>query len=113
MSFSCFGGQSSKVEVTRDKMRLALPTPTRVRTDGMRSSVQQQRTGAFHGWRMVTSAACVRCQGSVSSRNWVTWLRGAVRIGAAVLLKAVWWDLRLACLLTHLIFLVLISNYGR
>ena len=50
-----------------------------------------------------------------SSRNWVPWLGGAVGIGcrdsvgqselgAAALLKAVCWDLRLASLLTHLFY---------
>jgi len=38
------------------------------------------------------------------SRNWVASLSGAVgiKLGAAASRKAVWWDLRLASLLTHL-----------
>jgi len=90
-------GQRSRSPGT--KTRLALPTPTRVSTNDMlsplaASSVQQQRTGAFRGWRGVTSAACVRWQGSMGSRNW-----GCM----AASRKAVWWDLRLASLLTHLL----------
>jgi len=40
-------------------------------------------------------------RGSVGIRNWAPWLGGAVGIGAAALLKVVWWDLCLASLLTH------------
>jgi len=38
----------------------------------------------------------------VGIQNWVLWLDGQSELGAAVLLKAVWWDLRLAGLLMHL-----------
>jgi len=38
----------------------------------------------------------------VGIRNWVPWLGGQSELGTAALLTAVWWDLRLASLLTHL-----------
>ena len=38
-------------------------------------------------------------------QNWVPWLGGQSELGAAVLLKTVWWDLRLASLLTHLLII--------
>ena len=46
-------------------------------------------------------------RGSVGIRNWVSWLGGQSELGAAALLKAVWWDLHLASLLTHLLAFVL------
>jgi len=50
------------------------------------------------------------CQGAAPGKAW--WAvrigcRGSVghlELGASALLKAVWWDLRLASLLTHLLF---------
>ena len=33
------------------------------------------------------------------------WIGGAFRIGAAVLVKAIWWDLHLASLLTHVLLI--------
>jgi len=35
---------------------------------------------------------------------------GQSELGAAVLLKAVWWDLRLASLLTHLFLVFVVIN---
>jgi len=33
-------------------------------------------------------------------------------LGVAVLLKAVWWDLRLASLLTHLLYILVLFGFG-
>jgi len=44
-------------------------------------------------------------RGSVGIQNWVAQL-GSQNWGAVALLKAIWWDLRLASLLTDLLYLV-------
>ena len=97
--FSHYGGQRSKVKVTRNKKHAGAYEWYAL----VASSVQQQRTGAFRGWRGMTSAACVCWRGSVGIRTWVPWLGGGSRnwgATATALLKAVWWDLRLASLRT-------------
>jgi len=73
MSFSHFGGQRSKIKVTRDKKALSAANthPSAYEWYALAaSSVQQQRTGSFRGCRGVTSAACVRWRGPVGRRNW-------------------------------------------
>ena len=83
--FSNFGSQRSKVKVTRDKNAL---------------SAANTHPGAYE-WYVVAATSVHQQRTSTDEARW------AVGIWAAASLKAVWCDLRLASLLTHLFF------YGR
>jgi len=109
---SHFGGQRSRSPGTKNALSAVKPHPACVRMVCARCKrllLWRRRTSAFAGGRGVTLAAACN-EAPLGDSELRTTLAGQLELRAAASTKAVWWDLRFASLLTHLVNLVTLST---
>jgi len=98
MNVSHFGGQRSKVKVTRDKNAISDANTHPCEYEWYALAARCKQRAAAADGRISWLA-----RGDFGGLRALARLNGQSESGVAASRKAVWWDLRLASLLTHLL----------